>query len=117
MKLDARTIGIGVVNAWNSHDLENILSHYRDDFELNSPIIKKVLNIESGTLIGKEAVRGWWRQCLNKIPDLTFEFIDVAESTDGSIALIQRSSHNNKHVVSIFYIDENNKIYKEIYYN
>ena len=27
------------VAAWNSHDLERILSHYEDDFEMLSPII------------------------------------------------------------------------------
>jgi hypothetical protein len=27
------------VAAWNSHDLELILAHYEDDFEMSSPII------------------------------------------------------------------------------
>ena len=26
------------VAAWNSHDLDSILEHYEDDFEMSSPI-------------------------------------------------------------------------------
>lgn len=27
------------IEAWNSHDLETVLSHYSDDFEMSSPFI------------------------------------------------------------------------------
>ena len=27
------------IDAWNSHDLERILGHYSDDFEMCSPLI------------------------------------------------------------------------------
>lgn len=27
------------IAAWNAHDLERILSHYTDDFEMSSPLI------------------------------------------------------------------------------
>ena len=35
----AKRFAMEWVAAWNSHDLERILAHYEDDFEMSSPII------------------------------------------------------------------------------
>ena len=37
------------VAAWNSHDLERILSHYADDAELTSPLVQKILGDDLGS--------------------------------------------------------------------
>jgi hypothetical protein len=29
------------VEAWNAHDLDRVLSHYKDEFEMSSPFIAK----------------------------------------------------------------------------
>jgi ketosteroid isomerase-like protein len=31
------------IDSWNKHDLDRILSHYIDDFEMSSPVIIKVV--------------------------------------------------------------------------
>jgi len=36
------------VAAWNSHDLERVLEHYEDDFEMSSPIIVTLMGEPSG---------------------------------------------------------------------
>ncbi|MGH2415530.1 MAG: nuclear transport factor 2 family protein, partial [Brasilonema sp.] len=48
------------VTAWNQHNLPGILSHYTEDFEMTTPMIQKVMGIESGTLQGKEQVGQYW---------------------------------------------------------
>jgi hypothetical protein len=115
MTMNTKQFLADVIDSWNSHDLEKILSHYSDDFELTSPGIKNILGIDSGTLKDKTNVRKWWRRVLDKVPDLRFELIDIAESAD-SIAMIYKSSHNNKIVASIFHFNEDEKIKKEIFY-
>jgi hypothetical protein len=65
------------INSWNAHDLERILAHYADDFEMSSPIIIQVAREPSGTLHGKAAVRAYWSPALKHIPDLHFELISV----------------------------------------
>ena len=30
------------IDAWNSHHLERVLSHYADDFEMSSPYIAQI---------------------------------------------------------------------------
>jgi ketosteroid isomerase-like protein len=42
--------------AWNARDLERVLGHYTDDFEMSSPFIAKLTGEASGTLRGKPAV-------------------------------------------------------------
>jgi hypothetical protein len=106
-----------LIDAWNSHKLENILSHYSEDFELISPIIKKKLEIDDGTIRGKAKVRDWWQRVLNKVPDFTLELVDFAIASDSSIAMIARSSHNQKLVVSEYSFDDKGKILREKYFD
>jgi ketosteroid isomerase-like protein len=70
------------VDAWNSHDLERILSHYADDFQMTSPFIVTMMNEPTGTLKGKEKVRAYWAQALERLPDLHFNLIEVLASVD-----------------------------------
>lgn len=61
------------IDSWNSHDLDRVLSHYADDFEMSSPVIVQIANEVSGTLRGKAAVGAYWAKALQLIPDLKFE--------------------------------------------
>lgn len=65
------------IAAWNAHDLERILSHYTDDFEMSSPVIVQLMGEPTGTLKGKAAVRDYWTKALDRLPDLRFELVDV----------------------------------------
>ena len=57
---------------WNSHDLDRILSHYTDDFEMTSPAISVTGFGDSGKLEGKSNVGDYWRAALDRVPDLLF---------------------------------------------
>lgn len=65
------------IAAWNSHDLETIMSHYADDVVLTSPVAARILNTPSGTVQGKSALRKYFTLGLEAYPDLHFEFLDV----------------------------------------
>ena len=65
------------VQAWNSHDLDEILSHYEEDVILVSPVAAKILNDASGTVKGKDGLRNYFKKGLEVSPDLKFELIDV----------------------------------------
>ncbi len=70
------------IEAWNSHDIEQILSHYADDFTMTSPYIAQIASIASGTLIGKTAVRSYWLAALAKMPTLRFEHVQTLIGVD-----------------------------------
>ena len=57
MEIDARDFAREWIDAWNSHDLDRILSHYSDDFEITTPMIKVAMGEETGTLKGKKHIR------------------------------------------------------------
>ncbi|ADE13373.1 conserved hypothetical protein [Nitrosococcus halophilus Nc 4] len=75
------------IGAWNAHDLERILSHYEDDFEVFSPAIAKLTGEASGMLKGKKAIGEYWSGAFEKFPDLHFELIHVLRGVN-SITLI-----------------------------
>jgi hypothetical protein len=87
----ANTFAQEWVDAWNSHDLERILSHYADNFEMASPVIVRRMGEPSGRLQGKAAVRPYWAQGLAANPPLRFELLQVLRGVD-SIVLYYRNT-------------------------
>ncbi|MBE9016271.1 nuclear transport factor 2 family protein [Chroococcidiopsidales cyanobacterium LEGE 13417] len=65
------------VQAWNSHVLDEIMSHYEEEVVLVSPLAAKILNVPLGTVNGKAALRNYFKKGLEVYPDLKFEMIDV----------------------------------------
>lgn len=65
------------IAAWNAHDLEQILSHYEDDFQMSSTVITQITGEASGVLKGKAAVGDYWAKALKKYPDLHFKLLNV----------------------------------------
>lgn len=47
---DARALASHWVQAWNAHDLAQILSHYAQTVVLISPVAAEILNDPSGTV-------------------------------------------------------------------
>lgn len=63
------------IDSWNAHDLDRILRHYSEDFEMSSPIIVNVAGEPSGTLKGKDAVGSYWAKSLQQNPSLHFGLV------------------------------------------
>ncbi len=100
------------IKSWNSHNLEDILSHYSENIEITTPMIKLAGGINNGTLKGKSAVANYWEKALIKIPDLKFELIDVTESIN-SIAIYYKAVMNKK-AIEVMFFDNNGKVNKMI---
>ena len=60
--MDAQKFAKEWVESWNSHNLDDILSHYSEEIEITTPMIKLAGGIENGSLKGKENVRGYWEK-------------------------------------------------------
>jgi hypothetical protein len=73
----ARTLAAHWIQAWNSHDLEAILSHYGENVVLVSPVAAKLLNDPAGMVKGKGALRAYFKRGLDAYPNLRFELVDV----------------------------------------
>jgi hypothetical protein len=64
------------IAAWNSHDLELILTHYEEDVELRSPVAVKLLQGD-GRVRGKAALREYFELGLKAYPHLRFELVQT----------------------------------------
>jgi hypothetical protein len=65
------------VDAWNSHDLDRIMSHYDDDVALTSPVALNLLKNGDGVIRGKAALRDYFTRGLEAYPQLRFDLLDV----------------------------------------
>ena len=72
-----RTLPDAWLRAWNSHDLDAIMSHYADDAILISPTATALLGIPSGEVRGRAAVREYFRKGLDAYPNLRLELLDT----------------------------------------
>jgi ketosteroid isomerase-like protein len=75
----------GWYDAWNAHDLGRVLEHYADDVEMSSPLVASLAGNESGTIVGKEALRAYFAAGLGRYPDLHFEPLDLYVGVDSLV--------------------------------
>lgn len=108
--MDATKFANEWIEAWNSHDLDRIMSHYTEDVEITTPMIQVALGIDTGTLMGKEKVREYWAAALRKVPDLHFELVEVTACV-GSIALYYKSVLGRM-AIEVMFHDDDGKIWK-----
>lgn len=97
------------VDAWNSHDLERVLAHYSEDFEMSSPYIPRMAGEPSGTLKGKAVVRAYWAKALKRMPDLRFELVEALAGVE-SVVICYRGTSGN--AAEVFLFDLHGKVIK-----
>ena len=111
----AQRLALEWVAAWNAHDLDGILAHYADDFELRSPAIVKVSGEPSGVLRGKGPVRAYWARALALFPDLRFELRATLLGV-GSITLCY-TGLQGRMVAEVMALDSDGKVLRaDVYY-
>jgi ketosteroid isomerase-like protein len=68
---------LSIAHAWfeafNSHNLEKLLSLYDDDAMHFSPKLKIKHPETNGYVTGKESLRNWWQEAFYTIPSLQYK--------------------------------------------
>lgn len=95
------------IEAWNSHDLDRVLAHYDEDFEMRSPFIAAFAGEPSGGLRGKPQIRCYWEIALRRVPDLRFELLEVFS---GVHSLVIRYRGHKGLVAEVFSFGPSGKI-------
>src|SRR6476661_1669200 len=65
------------IAAWNAHDLERILAHYAENVQFTSPFAIRLMDVSSGTIVGKAALREYFVAGLKAYPELRFQLRHV----------------------------------------
>ena len=69
-------------HAFNTHDIELLLSLYDDQAEHYSPKLKLHQPESRGIIKGKTALRTWWTDAFSRLPRLTYEPIGITSEDD-----------------------------------
>jgi hypothetical protein len=91
------------VRAWNAHDVEAVLVHFRDDVLFTSPVAARVLPETGGVVRGKAALRDYWTTALKSLPDLHFDVIGVYRGE--STLVINYRNHRDELVSEVLTFD------------
>ena len=98
MQADPHTFAEDWVSAWNSHDLDRILSHYSPEIVFLSPIAQQ--RTGNGRVVGIPTLRSYWAQGLAAQPDLRFEILEVLMGYE--CLTIRYRNHQGRSVAETF---------------
>lgn len=84
--------------AWNTHDLDRILSHYAPEIVFLSPVAQA--RVGDGRVVGLDALRRYWRGGLDAQPTLRFELQAVL--TGHNCLTITYRNHRGQTVAETF---------------
>jgi hypothetical protein len=62
-------------DAFNDHNLEQLLSLYDENAQHYSPKLKARQPETKGFIKGKQALHAWWQDALSRLPTLNYELI------------------------------------------
>ena len=92
--------------SWNSHDLDVILSHYTENFSIETPMAMKLMPESNGIVKGKENVRAYWTIGLERIPDLHFEILDVLTGINSLTIYYINTATGRKSAENLFFNED-----------
>jgi hypothetical protein len=64
-------------DAFNTHNLDNLLALYHDKAKHYSPKLKIRKPETEGWVSGKEALREWWKDAFERLPTLQYTIISL----------------------------------------
>ena len=66
--------------AFNSHDLEKLLSLYHEQAKHYSPKLKIRKPETNGLVTGKDALRAWWKDAFERLPSLNYKVTNLTSN-------------------------------------
>jgi len=102
---EAREFAERWMEAWNSHDLDAILSHYAPQVVLISPAAARLLGDPTGTVSGKQALRRYFERGLMAYPNLNFELLEVMRGV--SSVILYYINQSGTHTGEFMELDKN----------
>ena len=100
------------IAAWNSHDLDKIMSHYAEGVVLTSPVAANLLKDASGTVRGVTSLRSYFAKGLEAYPNLHFELQEVMSGLS-SVVLCYLNQKGTK-TAEFMEFDEQGKVIRVV---
>lgn len=74
---EIETIALKWFDAFNTHNLENLLSLYHNEAKHFSPKLKIRKPETNGLVQGKKALREWWQDAFKRLPTLNYSYTSL----------------------------------------
>lgn len=105
-------------DAFNNHNLEQLLSLYDDDAEHYSPKLKIRKPETQGMIIGKPALREWWQDAFDRFPSLNYKVTSLTANGDRVFMEYIRSvdGEENMLVAEVLIVKEGKIIASRVYH-
>jgi predicted SnoaL-like aldol condensation-catalyzing enzyme len=113
---------LSIAHAWfeafNSHNLEKLLSLYDDHAEHFSPKLKIRHPETNGLVIGKEAMKNWWQDAFNRLPTLNYKVTSLTANSDRVFMEYIRTVENEEDmlVAEVLEIKDGNIVASRVYH-
>jgi ketosteroid isomerase-like protein len=89
------------LEAWNTHDIEAILSHFHDDIVFSSPMALRMVGSD-GYARGKDNLRAYWTEGLRRLADLHFTLEGIYVGVDTLVIHYRNQSGVRVNEVLVF---------------
>ena len=105
-------------DAFNQHNLEQLLSLYDDNAQHFSPKLKLRKPETNGLVIGKEAMRDWWKDSFERLPTLKYKVTSLTANTDRVFMEYVRSVNDEEDllVAEVLEIRDGKIVFSRVYH-
>lgn len=104
--------------AFNQHNLENLLSLYDDHAEHFSPKLKIRKPETEGLIKGKNELRIWWQDAFDRLPTLHYKVTSLTANNDRVFMEYIRQVENEEDmlVAEVLEIKDGNIVFSRVYH-
>lgn len=105
-------------DAFNQHNLEQLLSLYDDNAQHYSPKLKVKKPETNGFVIGKDALRDWWKDAFDRLPSLHYKVTSLTANADRIFMEYVRSVEDEEDllVAEVLEIRDGKIVFSRVYH-
>lgn len=105
-------------DAFNNHNLEQLLSLYDNDAEHFSPKLKIKKPETNGLVKGKEALRTWWAEAFAALPTLNYKVTSLTANSDRVFMEYVRTVEGEEDmlVAEVLVVKEGKIVFSRVYH-
>ena len=105
-------------DAFNQHNLEQLLSLYDDEAQHYSPKLKVRQPETNGMVIGKEKLRSWWKEAFENIPTLHYKVTSLTANENRVFMEYVRTAENQEPllVAEVLEVKDNKIVFSRVYH-
>lgn len=104
--------------AFNNHNIEQLLSLYDEDAEHFSPKLKIRKPETNGLVTGKQALREWWQDAFDRLPTLNYKVTSLTANSDRVFMEYIRTVHGEPDmlVAEVLDVNEDKIVFSRVYH-